>query len=133
MLLPFRRKKKKKILVVDDDLELRLLLCKILRGLGYDVLEAVNGRLALEVALQHKPDLIIMDIMMPEMSGLDSVQYIRSNPRVKHIPIVMLTAKNKIADLETSLNAGANDYLAKPFEIPQLASKIARLLKNSAP
>lgn len=113
----------KKILLVDDDMRNVFALTKILEDRGMQVVEADNGMVALE-KLKENPDidLVLMDIMMPEMDGYTAIEHIRQNSDWKNLPIITLTAKAMKEDREKSLRAGANDYLSKPVDVPQLIS-----------
>ncbi|MBI3548073.1 MAG: response regulator [Elusimicrobia bacterium] len=121
-------RKKKKVLVVEDDLHIREMLVAIVKTFGFEPIATPDGGEACTLAASQQPAIILMDIMLPTVSGVDAVFLIRSNPKTKDIPIIMCTAKNKIEDVEKSLAAGANDYLTKPFEVEQLRAKIGKYL-----
>ncbi|MBI3548286.1 MAG: response regulator [Elusimicrobia bacterium] len=124
----FGAKKKKKVLVVEDDPAIRGMIGMILADAGCELIEAENGQAGVEAAQQHMPDLIIMDVMMPVMSGFDATQAIRADPKVQAIPIIMCTARDKMADVEKSLTVGANDYLPKPINVPRFKAKVAQYI-----
>jgi PleD family two-component response regulator len=111
------------ILVVEDEVSIRKLVRTIFEREGYDVVEAANGFHGLEQASEVIPDLIISDVMMPELDGFGMLKEIRSNPQTREIPIIMLTAKGTTDDIVTGLDLGADDYLAKPFKIPELVAR----------
>lgn len=117
------------ILIVEDNLELRTFLHDILSG-TYRVIEATNGREGLELALQHLPDFIISDIMMPVMDGLDMVKTIKENADICHIPIVLLSAKSSLDDRISGLEQGIDDYITKPFSSTYLKTRIQSLLQQ---
>jgi response regulator RpfG family c-di-GMP phosphodiesterase len=112
------------ILVVDDEAKLRSLLSAHLRAAGFDVLEAKEGRQGLEMAIERTPDIIIMDIAMPTMDGITATRELKSNPRTQHIPVIMLTGLTKSQDLVVGLDAGAQDYLRKPFDLAELLARV---------
>ena len=115
----------KHVLVVDDDVRNIFALSSVLERRGMSVLTATNGHEAIEI-LQAQPDVAIalMDIMMPEMDGYETIQRIRQNPELRRLPIVALTAKAMKGDREKCLEAGASDYLAKPVNTDQLLSAL---------
>lgn len=118
--------RKKMVLVVDDESNVRLLVHRILNN-KYAVIEAGDGHEAINVACCEKPDLILMDVLMPRMDGLNACYAIKTNPITKEIPVVMLTALD--FDLNKRLSEevmGANDYLTKPFSSEALLETIGR-------
>jgi len=119
----------KKILIVEDNLDVIYILRRQVVNLGYDTILATNGREAVDMAATQLPDLILMDIMLPEMDGLEATRLIRENPKTQAIPILAATARVTIKDREECLQSGCDDYIAKPFTPTQLASYIERLLK----
>jgi len=119
----------KKILIVDDYLEVRELVEVTLRSGDYQVLQAENGRKAIEIAKAEKPDLIIMDIMMPgDMDGLGATRALKNDPETKGCPIIMLTAKGQEDDIKQGLQAGADNYFVKPFSPLQLIKKVEEVV-----
>jgi DNA-binding response OmpR family regulator len=117
----------KKILVVDDKSELRMLLKSYLVQEGYEVVVAGNGQEALYVARYEKPDLIILDLMMPEMGGYD---FMRAYSREADTPIIILTAKLEENDKVLGLELGADDYVTKPFSPRELAARVRAVLRR---
>mgnify|MGYP001767806559 FL=1 len=111
----------KKIMVVDDKPELRTLLKSYLTQEGFDAVTAGNGREALFVARQEKPDLIILDIMMPEMGGYE---FLRTYGREADTPVIILTAKVEENDKVLGLELGADDYVTKPFSPRELTARV---------
>jgi diguanylate cyclase (GGDEF)-like protein len=120
-----------RILLVEDDVSVRGVLRKQLELEGYVVAEASNGRQALELALSENPDLILLDLMMPEMDGLEFMRRLKSHRDAAGIPIIVLTAKDAPGDKATGLQDGANDYLTKPYEKKELLLRIRNLLEWS--
>ncbi len=119
----------KKILIVDDQLEVRELVEVTLRVEDYRILQAESGEKAIEIARAEKPDLIIMDIMMPEaMDGLEATRILKDDPQTKDCKIIMLTAKGQEADREEGFEAGADDYFIKPFSPLELIKKVEEVL-----
>lgn len=112
----------------DDDLLLKLLDYKLTQQ-GYDVTCVQDGEQALKVARDQKPDLIVLDGMMPGMDGLDVLRNLKDAEETRDIPIVMLTARNKERDIVGGLNLGADEYLVKPFMPEELTIRIKRLVK----
>jgi CheY-like chemotaxis protein len=110
------------ILVAEDHLDSRDALRALLEAFGYRVLEAVNGRQAVEVALSHGPDLILMDIMMPELDGFEATRELRRHPQTRITPIIAVTAMEGAYEL--AIQAGANDYVRKPVDIRRLVAKV---------
>jgi len=117
------------ILIVDDEDNIRFVLKYNLELDGHTVVEAKHGEEALEVASQDL-DLILLDVMMPTMNGIEACQKLKQNPHTKDIPIVMLTAKSQLLDIEEAFRAGADDYLTKPFEPDEISNKIETKLSN---
>lgn len=113
-----------KILVVDDEENIRKLVHYNLILDGYDVIMAVDGKEGLEKAIQEKPDLILLDIMMPEMDGLEVCSRLKKNPETRDIPIFMLSAKGQMQDLEDAFEVGADNYITKPFDVDKLSEII---------
>ena len=109
-----------KVLVVDDQANLVLLLQVNLEKEGFTVLTASNGREAFGIAQIQQPALIIMDVMMPEMDGLEALRALRRHPKTHDIPVVLLTARNQPANHVEGRESGANVYLTKPFEIQEV-------------
>jgi len=128
---PRQHQMKKKILIVDDNPDLICILQVQLENKGYDTVQATNGMQAVDIATAQLPDLIVMDVMMPQMNGLQAARLIRENPKTCSIPILASTAKISHADTKECLESGFNDHIAKPFTGTQLASRIEKLLKQN--
>jgi len=120
-----------KILTIDDQADIRRLIRMTLEFDGYDVIEASNGQEGIRLAMEKKPDLILLDVMMPGMDGMDVSQTIKSDPLLRMIPIVMLTGLQRNPDIEARLGRGANLYLTKPFGPIELLDIIKQLLAKS--
>lgn len=121
-----------KLLLVDDDPNLILLVKDYLEFQGYQVATAKNGREALRVLENETPNLIICDVMMPEMDGYSFVRRVRDNPQTNYLPILFLSAKGQAQDRVAGLNTGADVYMVKPFEPDELVAQIEASLKQSA-
>jgi len=119
---------KRKVLIVEDIPGLIHILQLEVQRLGYETILASNGEEAVEMAIAHLPNLIMMDIMMPEMDGLEAARRIRENPQTHTIPIIAVTALSSRKDKKKCLDSGCDDYLSKPFTASQLSSSISKLL-----
>lgn len=119
------------ILVVEDEEALALLLKYNLEKEGYDVLIEDRGNKVLGVVEKNAPSLILLDWMLPELSGVDICKIIRAKPDLKKIPIIMLTAKGEEEDKIKGLNAGADDYVTKPFSVPELMARIKANMRRA--
>jgi len=119
---------KRKVLIVEDIPGLIHILQLEVQRLGYETILASNGEEAVEMAIAHLPNLIMMDIMMPEMDGLEAARRIRENPQTLTIPIIAVTALSSRKDKKKCLDSGCDDYLSKPFTASQLSSSISKLL-----
>lgn len=115
------------ILVVDDSRMVVALVSDILQSSGYNVRKAENGRIALDMVRDKKPDLVLLDVMMPEMDGYEVCKALRTEH--EYIPVLMLTAKDEIEDLVSGLDAGADDYISKPFDQVELLARVKSLLR----
>jgi DNA-binding NarL/FixJ family response regulator len=123
-------KDNKQLLLIDDDPNLILLVKDYLEFRGYNVTTAENGRAALEVLDLQVPDMIICDVMMPEMDGYGLVKHIRQSPRTNKIPVLFLSAKGQADDRVKGLNEGADVYMVKPFEPEELVAQVESSLKQ---
>lgn len=118
-----------KLLYAEDEENLRRSLCGMLRKQGYEVEDVVNGKQALQRGLKSDYDLMIFDILMDEMSGIEVLKILRNNGITT--PILLLTAKDSVSDKIEGLDAGANDYITKPFSIGELLARIRALTRNT--
>ena len=116
------------ILVIDDEPDMLALLERILQAEGYDVLSAVDGVFGLSLLSQAKPDLILLDIMMPGPDGLKVLQRIRQS---SNAPVIMITAKRDTESLQKALSSGADDYITKPFRPAELVARIRTKLSRA--
>jgi len=119
----------KKILIADDRAPGRELIREILEIAGYQVAEAADGAEALDMARQLSPDLILLDIEMPALSGFNVIEQLREDPRFAAIPVVALTASAMQGDREKALQAGFTGYISKPVRLAALRAEVARLLR----
>lgn len=119
------------ILIAEDHLDSRDAMRALLEAFGFHVLVAVDGRQAVDVALEHTPDLILMDIMMPELDGFEATRQLRQHATTARIPIIAVTAMEGAQRL--ALQAGANDYVRKPIDIRGLIAKVHDWLPNTDP
>jgi DNA-binding response OmpR family regulator len=117
-----------RVLVVDDDPPSVKMIAFLLREEGYDVVTADNGRAALEIVDQEPPDLLILDVMMPHVDGLEATRRIR---QTLDVPIIILSAKGETVDKVIGLETGADDYLAKPFEPSELLARVKAVLRRT--
>jgi two-component system, OmpR family, response regulator RpaA len=120
-----------KILVVDDDVAILELIKINLELQGHDVITATDGIKGYALAQQEMPDLILLDVMMPEVDGYTVAQRIRNNPKTESVPILMLTAMGMIKDKVKGFDSGVDDYLVKPFELDELRVRVRALLKRN--
>ena len=121
---------KKKILIIEDDMVVRENTAEILQLANYEVLTAENGKIGLEKAKIFSPDLIICDILMPELDGYGVMQIVMRNKDLQRIPIIFMSAKTKHEDVRRGMDLGASDYITKPFEESELLSAVATRLKR---
>ena len=128
-VVPEQKGGNKKILVIDDSDQIRWFLKHVFNK-EYNILEARNGQEGVEVALEEMPDLVLCDVMMPVKDGFDVCCELKNDPRTAQLPIVMLTAKVESEDVITGIEAGADDYITKPFDVEILQSKISSLMKK---
>ncbi len=117
-----------RILIVEDNPDNRTLISDILLALNYEVVEATDGEQGVARAVQERPDLILMDLSLPQMDGWTATRHIKGNPALTHIPIIALTAHAMVGDRERALEAGCDDYISKPIDLRELQHKIARYL-----
>jgi CheY-like chemotaxis protein len=118
----------RKILLVEDNEMNRDMLKRRLERRGYRVLVAVDGRQGLEMAASESPDLILMDMSLPELDGWEAARRLKTDPRLRSIPLIALTAHAMSGDREKAMEAGCNDYDTKPVDLPRLLVKIEALL-----
>ena len=123
----------KSVLVVDDEPNIMLSLEYLMKRAGYEVRTARDGEEALTSILTSPPDLVLLDINIPKRNGYEVCQAVRSNPDLKDVRILMVTAKGREVEIEKGLALGADGYATKPFSTKELAERVAKLLNGSAP
>lgn len=121
-----------KILVAEDEKDIRDLLTFTLQFAGHTVITVTNGEEAWQAAPSVLPDLILMDVRMPRMTGYQACERIKADPQTAHIPVVFLSAKGQEAEIKQGLQAGASEYLLKPFAPDELTRRVAELLERFA-
>ncbi len=121
----------KKILVADDQLSIARALSELLTSAGYDVILASDGEMAIEMAIKEKPDLIIMDIMMPKKTGIEAVKIIREFPELKNIFIIFISAKSQINQETNALEAGGDSLIYKPFSPKAMLSEVSKAFNQN--
>ncbi len=120
-----------RILVADDDVDIRELVEFKLSTMGHDIVAVGDGAAAIDACMAQKPDLAVLDVMMPGVSGLDAIRAIRAEPNLADLPVILLTARAQESDVETGFDSGADDYITKPFSPRELASRVQALLSRS--
>ena len=123
---------KQTILVADDDRDIRELVVFKLEQSGYGVIEAEDGAAALEAARLHRPDLCVLDVMMPGLSGVEVIRELRRDRGCTDVKVILLTARAQEADVETGFSVGADDYVVKPFSPRELVSRVQAVLARSS-
>lgn len=117
-----------KILIAEDERDIRDLVAFTLRFAGHEVFAAANGEEAVELAPKVNPDLILMDVRMPRMTGYEACKIMKADPELKDIPVVFLSAKGQETEIQQGLASGAEDYLLKPFAPDQLTLRVKGIL-----
>ncbi len=117
-----------RILIAEDEPDIRELVAFTLRFAGHEVVATSNGEEALHKASEYIPDIILMDVRMPRMTGYDACRAMKADPLLKNIPIVFLSAKGQDSEIQTGLEAGAEEYLLKPFAPDQLTERVKVIL-----
>jgi DNA-binding response OmpR family regulator len=116
------------VLVADDDHDILALVSFRLERAGYDVVAAQDGEEALRLAVEHAPDLAILDVMMPKLDGYEVTTRLRQNDSTRRIPVILLTARVQEADIARGFEAGADDYVKKPFSPQELGARVQAIL-----
>jgi DNA-binding response OmpR family regulator len=119
-----------KILIAEDEPDIRELVTFMLRFAGYEVVAAANGEEAVQTANRELPDLVLMDVRMPRMTGYDACRVMKANPSLRHVPVVFLSAKGQESEIQTGLDAGAEAYLLKPFSPAELTNRVKGILSK---
>lgn len=117
-----------KILIAEDERDIRDLVAFTLRFAGHEVFPATNGEEAVELAPKVNPDLILMDVRMPRMTGYEACKIMKTMPGIKEVPVVFLTARGQESEIQQGLGAGAEEYLLKPFAPDQLTERVKAIL-----
>jgi DNA-binding response OmpR family regulator len=120
-----------RILVADDDVDIRELVEFKLATLGHDIVAVADGAAAVDACRAQRPDLAVLDVMMPGVSGLEAIRVIRADPALADLPVILLTARAQDSDVETGFDSGADDYITKPFSPRELAARVEALLERS--
>ena len=120
-----------KILIVDDEEDIADLISYNLEKEGFATIKANDGGSVLKIVKTQKPDLLILDLMLPHMNGLDICRVIRANPEIAYVPVIMLTAKGDEVDKIIGLEIGADDYITKPFSVKELVARVRTVLRRS--
>jgi two-component system alkaline phosphatase synthesis response regulator PhoP len=120
----------KKILIADDNQNIRDALTYLLEDEGYQLLLARDGAETLQKVREQRPDILFLDVMMPEMNGYEVCRTIRADPQVKNTYIIMLTAKGQVAEQERGKEVGADEYIVKPFSPMEILAKVKHILQN---
>jgi two-component system response regulator MtrA len=117
-----------RIVVADDDVDIRELVEFKLTTMGHDIVAVGDGAAAIEACRAQRPDLCVLDVMMPGVSGLDAIRMIRADPDLLDLPVILLTARAQESDVNTGFDSGADDYITKPFSPRELAARVETLL-----
>ncbi|MBM7509838.1 MULTISPECIES: response regulator [Nocardioides] len=120
-----------RILVADDDVDIRELVEFKLSTLGHEITAVADGAAAVEACQASRPDLAVLDVMMPGVSGLEAIRAIRADPGLADLPVILLTARAQESDVESGFDSGADDYITKPFSPRELAARVEALLSRS--
>ncbi len=121
-----------RVLIADDEMPIRAMLAYNLAKMGFEVVEASDGEIALDEVAKQIPDLVVVDWMMPNVSGLEVCRRLRQRHETKNIPVIMLTARGEETDRIRGLDMGADDYLVKPFSVTELQARVRALLRRGA-
>lgn len=119
-----------RILVAEDEKDIRELIAFTLQFAQHEIIQASNGAEAVELAKQHQPDLVMTDVRMPKMTGYEACKAIKTDEATKHIPVIILSAKGQDEEIDEGKDAGADDYILKPFDPAKLTQRIAEILEN---
>jgi DNA-binding response OmpR family regulator len=119
-----------KILIAEDEPDIRELVAFMLRFAGYEVMAASNGEEAVQAATREHPDLVLMDVRMPKMTGYDACRIMKATPDLRDVPVVFLSAKGQESEIQSGLEAGAEEYLLKPFSPDELTNRVRLILSK---
>jgi two-component system response regulator MtrA len=119
-----------RIVIADDDVDIRELVQFKLSSMGHEVIAVGDGAAAVEACREHRPDLAVLDVSMPGVSGLEAVRTMRADADLVGLPVILLTAHARESDVETAFDSGADDYVTKPFSPRDLAARVEALLSR---
>lgn len=122
----------KRVLLVDDSQTVIQFEKMLLRDMGFEITAAKNGRLALQEIAARRPDLVLLDMVMPDMDGMETLRHLKGNPETKTIPVVVVTTKGDPELVAQALEAGCDEYVTKPIDKAELLAKLKRLLSQAA-
>ena len=122
----------KRILVIEDEADILEMILLRLKKEKFDPIAATNGSTGLTMAMEESPDLVVLDLMLPVMSGMDVLRKLRQAPKTAHLPVIIVSAKANESDIVVGLELGADDYMTKPFNMPILVARINALLRRSS-
>lgn len=120
----------KTVMIIEDEADAAELFAEMMRVTGFRVIKMFSSAPAIPIIVQEKPDLILLDIMMPDISGLEVLRYIRREPELAHIPVIVVSAKSMPGDIKTGIEAGASTYLTKPVGFLDLKQAVEKVLGN---
>ena len=118
------------VLVVDDELETAEMLVEMMRLSGYQVFKSSTGRQAIQMITRERPDVVLLDLMMPDVSGLDVLRYMRRDPYLRKIPVIILSARCMPSDIQSGLEAGADLFLTKPLDCDDLRRAVDEIIRT---
>ena len=119
------------IVVIDDEPDTTEMIAEMVRLSGYQVITSLGGSTALHLIAKERPDAVILDVMMPDLSGIDIIQFMRRDPRLGNIPVIIVSARTRPEDIQEGLDAGAAVYLTKPLAFLDLQSAVKRVISTS--
>lgn len=119
-----------RVLVVEDNRDNMTLIVDVLSSMNYEVIQALDGQDGIDKAAQERPDLILMDLSLPKVDGWTATRQIKANPELQKIPVIALTAHAMVGDREKALDAGCDDYVTKPINLPELMKKLNEYLES---
>jgi DNA-binding response OmpR family regulator len=119
-----------KIVIADDERDLRDLVAFTLRFAGHEVITTANGEEAYQITLRELPDLVLLDVRMPRMTGYEACEQIKAQPNTRNIPVVFLSAKGQESEIQEGMEVGAAEYILKPFSPDQLTERVAKILNG---
>ena len=121
-----------RILIVEDNAEMRMMMMALLGTKGHEIIEAIDGTDVLRWAVEEEPDLVLMDVMMPRVDGWEALAGLKEDHRTEHIPVIMVTARKSMEDMEYAEELGASDYVAKPWSPGELETRVNWALRKRA-